>query len=555
MGRTTRIQPRRASARLVRAALSAALLGPVVAAGIAVTSAAPAGASAPSLVAYVALETAGAVAEVNLASGAVVAEVTGISTPNSIAITPDGTTAYVTDIDGGTVTPIDLATMTAGTPISVGAGPTGIAITPDGSTAYVACQDAPDVTPIDLATNTAGTAIPMPANSLPETVVITPNGAKAFVGLYGSGDVVPIALPSKAVGSDIAVPGGSPDGLAITPNGATVYASTIGQGTVVPISVASGTVGTAITVGPLSAGTQSMAITPNGAVGLAPNFNEADVVPVALGTGTPGKAIDVGTYPESVAVTPNGSTAWVTRGFGSTGSLVPIDLATDKVGTPTAMAGGPAGIAIAEATLDATTTRLGTNHTSPSVGETVTLSATVATTSPGAPSPTGSVTFSDGGGRLCTAVVLPVSSPFTATCRVAFSSGGRRLVTATYTGSAADASSTSPGLAVTVRLLPTTTKLTDAPHPVRPGAPVTFTAKVTGSGPAPTGKVTFAIVGEGHHVVTCKGGDVVAVSHGAATCRVPAGLSATHAPYVVGAAYGGDDEHAASTATRLHVRV
>ena len=74
-------------------------------------------------------------------------------------------TAYVVNGDSGTVTPIATATNTAGPPIPVGSDPGVIAITPDGKTAYVANRGSGTVTPIATATNTAGP--PITVGSLP----------------------------------------------------------------------------------------------------------------------------------------------------------------------------------------------------------------------------------------------------------------------------------------------------------------------------------------------------------------------------------------------------
>ncbi|MGO8875227.1 MAG: Ig-like domain repeat protein [Acidimicrobiales bacterium] len=542
----------RASWRAARTAVVGALLLPAVAAGVAVVDAAPARASSGTLVAYIALEAEGAVVELNLATGKVVSTVTGIGTPVYIAVTPNGSTAYVTDIDEGEVTPINLNTMTAGTPIHVGAGPTGIAITPDGTTAYVACQDAPDVTPIDLSTNEAETPISMPPSSYPEFVAITPNGSQAFIALYGTNFVVPMSLPSQTLGTPISVPVG-PNGLAMEPNGKNVYASPISSGTVVPISVASLTAGTPITVGPLGSGTESLGITPNSSTGFAPNFDESDVVPIDLATGTAGKPVDVGTYPSSVAVTPDGSTAWVTRGFGATSSIVPFNVATLKVGKSIPMAGSPAGIVIAYAHTYPTTTKLSANHASVTAGQTVTLTATVASGTSGAPSPTGTVTFSDASRHLCTDVALSHSAPFTASCHAPLTQSGRQSLAATYSGDAHTSSSTSRPLVITVKAIATTTKLTYAPHPVKAGKPVTFTATVSSSGLPATGKVTFKITGARGVGVVCKGGDVVSLAHETAACRIPGGLSTAKSPYTISAAYGGDAEHSASRATGLRL--
>ena len=80
-----------------------------------------------------------------------------------------------------------------------------------------------------------------------------------------------------------------------------------------------------------------------------------------------------------------------------------------------------------ESTVPSTTSTTVTSvPVAPTVGQSVTYTATVTTTSQG--NPTGTVAFSDASGTLCAAVALSVSSPDTATC------------TTTYDGSAVSTS-------------------------------------------------------------------------------------------------------------------
>jgi hypothetical protein len=81
----------------------------------------------------------------------------------------------VATFGGGTVTPIDLATNTAGTPITVGTSPEGLAITPDGKTAWVTDTGSgvDTITPLDLASGNARTATHV--GQAPMTIAITPD--------------------------------------------------------------------------------------------------------------------------------------------------------------------------------------------------------------------------------------------------------------------------------------------------------------------------------------------------------------------------------------------
>jgi nucleoside-diphosphate-sugar epimerase len=67
-------------------------------------------------------------AAVTLATNAVGSTIAVGTSPDAIAITPDGVTAYVTDNGSAKVTPITLATKTAGAAITVGTTPDAVAI-------------------------------------------------------------------------------------------------------------------------------------------------------------------------------------------------------------------------------------------------------------------------------------------------------------------------------------------------------------------------------------------------------------------------------------------
>ena len=85
--------------------------------------------------------------------------------PASIAISAsDPTTAWVADgvstaSRTGNVTPIDLTTDTAGSPIAVGNNPQSIAVSPDGTTAWVVCYQSQTLVPVSTRTQKPGASI------------------------------------------------------------------------------------------------------------------------------------------------------------------------------------------------------------------------------------------------------------------------------------------------------------------------------------------------------------------------------------------------------------
>ena len=313
-------------------------------------AASPAAAASPSAwTAYAVSYATDAVIPVNTATDAVGTPIAAGSGPSAIAITPNAATAYVTD-EGttntapGFVTPIDLSTNTAGTAIAVGSGPDAIAITPNGQTAYVGNYNADTVTPISLVTDTAGT--PISVGAAPTSITITPDGSTAYVGrAFDSG--IQIDLATKTI-----EPGG-PGGFAsaITPDGATVF-GTNPQDNGVNVFTPANDSGT--TVAALN-DPEGVAITPDGStayVAYSPfTTNKGSLLPIDTATDTPGTPITLGTgSAEGVAITPDGSTAFVTDPTG--GTVVPVDLGSGTAGSPISLGSegsNPVAIAITPA--------------------------------------------------------------------------------------------------------------------------------------------------------------------------------------------------------------
>ncbi len=314
----------------------------------------------PSPTVYVTDDFSGGVTPIDSASnspGPVIQNTGG--GPFGIAVTPDGRTAYVTDYGtnrspssaavGNTVTPINLATGVAGAPITVGFGPWAIAITPDGRTAYVANNTDNTVSPIDLATGRAGWPIPVPSG--PAGIAITPDGRTAYVTDADKNLVTPIDLATEAVGASIPV-GAFPLAIAITPDGRTAYVANADGNTVTPIDLATNTPGSPIAVGTTP---MDIAITPDGSTAYVTDRNASidagssstpgTVTPINLATNTPGSPITVGPGPWGIAITPDGSTAYVADGFSC--GVTPIDLGSGVAGSSIATGCGPAGVAVA----------------------------------------------------------------------------------------------------------------------------------------------------------------------------------------------------------------
>ena len=137
-----------------------------------------------------------------------------------------------------------------------------------------------------------------------------------------------------------------------------------------------------------------------------------------------------------------------------------------------------------------TTTSISSDLPDPSVfGQAVTVNYSVLVSAPGAGTPTGNVTVSDGTDS-CTGTAAAGS------CSITFTSPGAKTLTATYAGDANFNGSTSAGESHTVNAADTTTTITaDTPDPSIIGETVTinYTVAVTAPGSGvPTGNVTVS---------------------------------------------------------------
>ena len=100
------------------------------------------------------------------------------SSPQRLAVTPNGAFAYVTNFGSNDVSVISAASNMVVATVTVGLGPNDIAITPNGAFAYVANSVGNSVSVINTATDMVTATIPLAA---PRRVAITPSGAFAYV--------------------------------------------------------------------------------------------------------------------------------------------------------------------------------------------------------------------------------------------------------------------------------------------------------------------------------------------------------------------------------------
>ena len=186
-----------------------------------------------------------------------------------------------------------------------------------------------------------------------------------------------------------------------------------------------------------------------------------------------------------------------------------------------------------------TTTALSSSANPSAAGQQVTFTATVSPAS-GTGTPTGMVTFSDGGSQIGTATL---NSDGTATIATTSPlSVGSHAITASYSGDRNFTASTG-SLTQTVNqaATTTTTAVTSSANPSVTGQTVTYTATVS---PVPDGG-TVAFSDGGTPITGC-GAQQVDTSAGTATCQISYKIAGTHP---ITASYSGDTAFTASTST------
>ncbi len=211
--------------------------------------------------AYVVNTGGNTVSKIDTSTNTVVGMYSGLSSPQDVAVSPDGTRIYVTNSGDNTVTVINTASNTVVATIPVGTNPSAVAIasTPTPGTtglrAYVVNTSSNTVSKINVDTNTVvGTYSVGPS---PTSVVVVDSG---LIYVANSNDTVSVIdTASNAVIRTITIdPAADPTGahsLAISPDNSRVYITdavdktvrtlSMTRGNTTPVAIANPTVETA----------------------------------------------------------------------------------------------------------------------------------------------------------------------------------------------------------------------------------------------------------------------------------------------------------------------
>ena len=320
----------------------------------------------------------GQVSDVTTATAAVhtfALEPTGIGVmPWALAISPGGTKAWVTDEGNGLLVPVTIATDSPGAPVSVGAFPVSVAIRPDGSAAYVADELADQVAVVDITAGTPSVTKDIPTDGDPRTVAVTPDQAPvAAFSVTPGATGAPTSFDASASAT---VPAGGAlsyswdfgDGTSpvttANPTTTHVFAAPGSYDVTLTVTDALGTSTTQVFTGQTvsddggaTASVTHAVLIQSGAGNATPEAfvaeaGDAAVLPMGLTEGPPsatvGAPTTVGTSPGPVAISPDGSTAYVVDT--ASNQVTPIDVSTGAASSSATWIGvgsGPSAIALA----------------------------------------------------------------------------------------------------------------------------------------------------------------------------------------------------------------
>ncbi len=263
-------------------------------------------------------------------------QVTGaFDNPGYIAFSPDATKAFVTNAtsvsgsNAGFVSVIDVATDTVIQDFPGFTSPEGIAVAPNGKKVYVANIDAGSVSIINLESNTVDhtgfTGLGEPVN-----IVITPDGTRAYVTDEEYDNVFVLDLVTKSILTTISGVFQEVGGLAVSPDGTKVYVtnSEYTTSTIRIINVADNTVDPNPIMG--FSGPEGIVITADGSKAYVTNNDDNTVSVVDLGSKSVTTFATGFSGPTAIAITPDGTKLFVVNDGSSDGSVSVINLSTNS---------------------------------------------------------------------------------------------------------------------------------------------------------------------------------------------------------------------------------
>ena len=297
---------------------------------------------------------------------------------------------------------------------------------------------------------------------------------------------------------------------------------------------------------PVVVGQDSTTASVTGTSPTSPVVGEQFSVDVSVGVNAPG----AGTPTGSVLVI-DGTQNCIAHLSGGVGSC-PLTETSTKTYELTATYNGDTNDASSPASaefpvgvgLDDTTTDISSTSSSYVVGQPITVDVSVAASSPGAGTPTGTVTVSDGTNN-CPATL----SGGAGSCTLTETAAGPYTLAATYNGDTNDNTSVSNGLDITVGQDETTTDISSTSSTYKAGDSITVNVSVATNTPGsgtPTGSVTVSdgvVDGE-----TC----LATLLDGTGSCKI---TEPSQGDYTLTATYNGDTNDKTSKSSGFDITV
>lgn len=147
--------------------------------------------------AWVSDSGSGAVAVVNLASGAVEAVIPIGKDPQGAILSRDQKRVYVTNMESNTISIIDAQARRVEGEIQTGPGPARAFLTPDGKTLVYNLQTGRAMGFADVATRRETARIPLPGQPL--SVSLSGDGQTAYLGIQDSDKIVIVSVPQRKI--------------------------------------------------------------------------------------------------------------------------------------------------------------------------------------------------------------------------------------------------------------------------------------------------------------------------------------------------------------------
>jgi len=147
--------------------------------------------------AWVSDSGSGAVAVINLASGAAEAVIPTGKNPQGATLSRDRKRVYVTNMESNTISIIDVQTRRVEGEIQTGTGPARAFLTPDGKTLVYNLQAGQAMGFADVAQRRETTRIPLPGQPL--SVSLSADGQTAYLGIQDSDKVVIVSVPQRKI--------------------------------------------------------------------------------------------------------------------------------------------------------------------------------------------------------------------------------------------------------------------------------------------------------------------------------------------------------------------